>query len=576
MIKKICTILTKRQIASFVLMMLLLFVGGIFDLLGVSLILPIVNLATNPESLLKNQWIVDISEILNLKNTAQIVNVLLVIMIVVYVVKNVYIILMYKLLYHFTYSFKKELAMRLFKCYMYQDYTFYLNKNVADLQRNVLTDTGQFFGFISDFINMSNQCIVCILLSLYLLLVDWQTTIEVIAFLGGAMLIVYYYQKKVQVKRGEQNRESSAELNKWIIQSFSGIKEIQVLGREKYFINKCEEAYDMGVIANKKSNFASIVPKPLMEMVCVGGLLSIMLVRLMMGADINMLVSVLAVFAVAAFRMLPCFNSISAYISSMLFEVNSVDAVFNDIIEMEKLGEKRHGSGEKTRLINHILVNNLSYKYPGTSNYILKDVFLEIKKNQSVGFIGVSGAGKSTLIDIILGVLPITKGSICVDGVDINENLNGWHKAIGYIPQNIYLLDDTIRNNVAFGIDENDISDNQIWKALEEAQIDEFVRNLPNGLDAEIGDRGVRISGGQRQRLGIARALYHAPEILVFDEATSALDNETEAALMEAINGLKGKRTMLIIAHRLQTIENCDMVYEVKDGKVERNDRHFA
>lgn len=572
MFKKICKILNKRQMLSLGFMTILIFIGGLFDLLGVSLILPIVNLATDPSTLLDNKAIVFISELFNFQDVRQIVIVLLAAMIAIYVIKNVYIILMYKLLYHFTYSFKKELAMRLLNCYMYQDYTFHLKKNIADLQRNILTDTGQFYGFISDFINMLNQSITCILLGGYLLIIDYKTTIGVIVLLGGAMILVYYYQRKVQVLRGEQNRESSAEVNKWIIQSFSGIKEIQVLGREDFFIKKCEEAYDKGMNANKKSNFAAIVPKPLMEMICVGGLLGVVLIRLLFGADISKFVSTLAVFAVAAFRMLPCFNSISAYISSMLFEKKSVDAVFEDIKEMEKLGEKKQYrvAKENIELKEKISIENLTYKYPDTNRDILKNVSFEIRKNQSVGFMGTSGAGKSTLIDIILGILPITKGKVCVDGIDIYNNLAEWHKEIGYIPQSIYLMDDTIRNNVAFGIPKEQISDEKVKQALKEAQIADFVYSLPKGLDTEIGDRGVRLSGGQRQRLGIARALYHNPEVLVFDEATSALDNETEAALMEAIDGLKGKRTMLIIAHRLQTIKNCDVVYEVKDGNVKK------
>ena len=460
---------------------------------------------------------------------------------------------------------------------MYQDYTFHLNKNVADLQRNVLVDTGLFLDFMSDVMNIFNQAVVCILLGIYLLMVDWQTTTGVIVLLGGAMLLVYIYQRKVQEKRGIENRESSAEMNKWIIQSFSGIKEIQVLGREEFFLKKCEEAYDKGMNANKKSNFAAKVPKPLMEMICVSGLLSVVMVRLLLGAELNKLVPTLAVFALAAFRILPCFNSISAYISTMLFEKNSVNAVYCDIKEMESLGEKKHKirTNKKMVFTDNILVENLTYKYPNTNRDILNNVSFTIRKNQSVGFVGTSGAGKSTLIDIILGLLPIDKGKITVDGVNICDNLDGWHKTIGYIPQNIYLMDDTIRNNVAFGLNNEEIVEERLWKAMEEAQISDFVRSLPDGLDTKIGDRGTRISGGQRQRLGIARALYHNPEVLVFDEATSALDNETEAALMEAIDGLKGKRTMLIIAHRLQTIQNCDVVYEVKDGNVEKRDLKF-
>lgn len=575
MLKKMNKILSRKQKASFVLMAILLFVGGLFDLLGVSLILPVIDSVTNENAVANEDWAVIVSDLFNINNARDIVIFLVAVMIFVYIIKNLYMILMYRVLYHFTYGFKKELALRLFNCYMYQDYTFHLSKNVADLQRNILTDTGQFYGFISDFMNMFSQCIVCILLGIYLFVVDWQTTAGVVVLLGGAMFMIYHYQKRTQVKRGIANRESSAELNKWIIQSFSGIKEIQVLGRESYFLERCKEAYDKGMIANKRSNFAAVVPKLLMEMLCVSGLLSVILVRLLMGAELSKFVSTLAVFAVAAFRMLPCFNSISAYISSMLFEKNSVDVVYSDIVEMESLGEKRQHkkTDEKIKLKEKISVENLSYKYPDTTKLILENVSIEIKKNQSVGFMGASGAGKSTLIDIILGVLPISVGKICVDGNNICDNLDGWHKSIGYIPQSIYLMDDTIRNNVAFGLFREQISDDRLWEVLEEAQIADFVHSLPEGLDTEIGDHGVRISGGQRQRLGIARALYHDPEILIFDEATSALDNETEAALMEAINGLKGTRTMLIIAHRLHTIENCDVVYEVKDGKVEEKER---
>lgn len=572
-IKKINYILTAKQKISLVGLTMLLFIGGLFDLMGVSLILPIVNLVMDPGVINTNALAISVKNSFNIESDRTFIILLIIAMIVVYVLKNVYTILMYHVMYRMIWRYKGKLSMRLLECYMYQDYTFHLSRNVSCIQRSILTDVGQFFGFITDALNVFNQFIVCILLTVYLMVVDWLTTVGVLFLLGGTILLLYKKQGAIQEKRGRINREANAEMNKWILQSFNGIKEIKVLGREKFFLERCEYEYNKGMEANLKSNLASIIPKPMMEMLCVSGLLLIVLVRLLMGGDISGFVSLLAVFAVAAFRMLPCFNSISAYMATMMFEKDSVEAVYNDIKEMEtfeKDGKQIFASKEKLKFEYEILINHITYKYPNTQREILKDVNLTIKKNQSVGFIGASGAGKSTLIDIILGVLPLEKGSIEVDGTNIYENMRGWHNMIGYIPQSIYLMDDTIRNNVAFGIDENDILDSQIWKALEEAQIDQFVRELPGGLDAEIGDRGVRISGGQRQRIGIARALYHSPEVLVFDEATSALDNETETALMEAINGLKGKRTMLIIAHRLNTIQNCDAVYKLIDGTLEK------
>lgn len=570
MIKKIRRILPIRQKISLIILAVLLFIGGIFDLLGVSLIIPIVNIVMDSSIIEDNNSLTLIRDVLGIRSDKMFIILLLIVMIAVYVLKNLYMILMYNTMYNILWKYKEQLSMRLLSCYMYQDYTFHLSKNVSDLQRNILTDVGQFYGFIMDLLNMFNQIVVCTLIVIYLLLMDCITTVCVIVFLGGAILVIYKKQKSVQEERGKVSRESYAKLNKWILQSFAGIKEIQVLGREEFFLNRCKEEYIRGMEANKKSNLASLLPKPIMETVCVAGLLSIVLIRLLFGGDVSGFVPILAVLAVSAFRMLPCFNSISAYIATMMFEKDSVNAVFEDINEMEILEQKR-----KNRLTNgditfsdKIQISNLSYKYPDTDRLILKSVDFKILKNQSVGFVGASGAGKSTLIDIILGVLPIEKGKILIDGQDINTNLSSWHSIIGYIPQTIYLMDDSIRNNVALGVPENEISDDELWKALEEAQIADFVRSLPNGIYTEIGDRGVRISGGQRQRLGIARALYHKPEVLIFDEATSALDNDTEEALMEAINSLKGRRTMLIIAHRLHTIENCDVIYEVENLEV--------
>lgn len=570
MIKKIRRILPLRQKVSLAALAVLLFIGGVFDLLGVSLIIPIVNIVMDSSIIADNKWFILIKDIFSIRSDKMFIILLLTAMIAVYVLKNLYMILMYNTMYNILWKYKENLSMRLLSCYMYQDYTFHLSKNVSDLQRNILTDVGQFYGFIMDVLNIFNQTIVCTLLTIYLLLLDWVTTVCVIIFLGGAIFVIYKIQKRVQEERGRVSRESSAKLNKWILQSFAGIKEIQVLGREDFFLNKCKEEYIKGMYANKKSNLASLLPKPIMETVCVSGLLSIILIRLLLGRDVSGFVPILAVFAVSAFRMLPCFNSISAYMSSMMFEKDSVNAVFEDINEMEVLEHKKKPLSPSKELIfsDKIRISDLSYKYPNTDRLIFKDAELEILKNQSVGFVGASGAGKSTLIDIILGVLPIKKEKIFVDGQDIYDNLTAWRRMIGYIPQTIYLMDDSIRNNVAFGIPEDEISDDELWRALDEAQISDFVRSLPDGIYTEIGDRGIRISGGQRQRLGIARALYNKPEILIFDEATSALDNDTEEALMDAINSLKGKRTMLIIAHRLHTIENCDVIYEVKDGKV--------
>jgi ABC-type multidrug transport system fused ATPase/permease subunit len=316
------------------------------------------------------------------------------------------------------------------------------------------------------------------------------------------------------------------------------------------------------------------IPRPIMESVCICGLLGAFAIKMQFsGAQMSSFVSTMAVFVVAAVRMLPSFNRITGNIGSMMFDKPAIDSVYHDLVEIEELMDKRKLTEEadaKIVLNDRLKVDGISFHYPESEEWVLNHANLVIEKNQSVAIIGASGAGKTTMVDIILGLLEPQEGKITVDGIDIWTHMESWHQSIGYIPQSIYLMDDTIRANIAFGVPESDINDDAIAEALVEAQLDQFVASLPEGLDTVIGDRGVKLSGGQRQRIGIARALYRNPEVLILDEATSALDNETEREVMAAIDGLHGQRTMIVIAHRLTTIRNCDAIYEVANGVITR------
>ena len=281
----------------------------------------------------------------------------------------------------------------------------------------------------------------------------------------------------------------------------------------------------------------------------------------------------LAVFAVAAFRLLPSVGRINEHMSATLYSAPSLDLIYHDLKEVEELPQLAEKSDKEWKFQNILKIKNVSYHYPDGEENVIEKASFEIRRGSSVAFVGQSGAGKTTMVDIILGLLTPQMGKITADGMDIEKNITVWQREIGYIPQTIYLSDDTIRNNIAFGIPEEEIDEAAVEAAVEGAQLSEFVESLPNGLDTCVGDRGVRLSGGQRQRIGIARALYHNPEILVLDEATSALDNDTEASVMEAIDNLKGEKTMIIIAHRLTTIKNVDHVFEVADGKVVERDK---
>ena len=387
------------------------------------------------------------------------------------------------------------------------------------------------------------------------------------------MLMVLLFMKKLKrtlARFGDERRKYNANIIQCMQQAFGGIKEIKIANRESYFEEEFRKQNGLYTYVIKQNAFLSSIPKPVMEALCIAGLMITIAVRInMTESDPTHFVGVLAVFAAAAFYLLPSANKMSEYLASIIHNgvvIHKIGEEYTKIRDLEiDLSEERDYPA--MALERAIRVNDMTFTYPEMEEPVLSHVNVTIPKNSSVAFIGPSGAGKTTMVDLILGVLKPQEGQITLDGVDISTSYRGWHDKIGYIPQTIYMLDDTIRNNIAFGKKEG-INDEDVWAALRQAQLDEFVESLEEGLDTVIGEAGVRLSGGQRQRIGIARALYRKPEVLVLDEATSALDTETEAAVMQAIDSLQGKMTMLIIAHRLSTIKNCNIVYKVENGSV--------
>ena len=387
-----------------------------------------------------------------------------------------------------------------------------------------------------------------------------------VVFIG---IFAKVFRKKLRMY-GEQTRDLTTERNKFFLEAFGGIKEIKALSKEPFFVDRYDISFKKYAYAWQNQMLLAYIPRPIMESLCICGLLLFMAIRIVMGADVNKFIPVMSVFAVAAIRMLPSFNRISNSLSALMFNKPSIDAVYQDMKDMEQMLASRKGEQEDIEIPNgDIQVESLFFSYPAhPEKKIINEVSVTLPCNKSIAFVGPSGAGKTTLADLVLGVLKPDSGSIKVSGVDVVKNNRAWHKHIGYIPQTIFLMDDTIRANVAFGVPEDEIDDERVWKALEGAQIADFINGQEDGLYSSLGERGVKISGGQRQRIGIARALYFDPDVIVLDEATSALDNDTEKAVMDAIYNLAGKKTMIIIAHRLSTIKQCDIIYEVNDGKV--------
>jgi len=572
MIKKVYSVLDHRQKARVFILLALIFGGALFETLGVSAVLPLVSAVTDPSIMDENEKYRFVKELLNINDYRMFILVMALALVVVYIIKNVYLVLMINAQNHFTTNNQRRLSVRLMKCYMNQEYLFHVEHNVAELERNVNTDIENFINVLTALLQLATEVLVCVMLVAFLAFTDFYTTLMIIVLMSCFMLLfVKVFRRKLR-GYGEQTRAYSFEKNKAFLEAFGGIKEIKATSKEGFFVNKYDSAFKSFAIAAQGQMLLTYIPRPIMESLCIGGLLLFMAIRIALGADIGRFVPVMSVFAVAAIRMLPSFNRISGYLGTLMFNKAAVESVCKDIKEMDILSRNRYGSEQiKDIEIADIRIENVSFAYPSKpDNKILNGVNLVIPLNKSVALVGPSGAGKTTLADIILGVLQPETGNIQVGDTNVVDYPKAWHQHVGYIPQTIFLTDDTIRSNVAFGLPSNEINDERVWKALEEAQIADFVKSKEDGIYTTIGDRGVKVSGGQRQRIGIARALYSNPDVIVLDEATSALDNDTEKAVMDAIYNLSGKKTMIIIAHRLSTIEQCDLIYEVKDGQIKR------
>lgn len=557
----------KRKIA---ILLVAVVIGSFLELLGVTIFMPFINIISNPQTIQRTWYLKLFYDGLHFSSTKNFMIALSCAIIAVYLIKNIYLIVEKNCIYKFSYSTQMRLSTRLLETYMKEPYTFHLNKNIASLQRTIQEDTGRFMQVILYFMELATELVVCLVLGIYLLFVSKSITIIVVSllivFVGTFLACTRRYSNQL----GRDNQVYQGKIYQWMNQALGGIKEIKILERDSFFVDEYQKYYAKFARGLRLSRTISILPKYLVEAVAITGLLIAIIVKMTFGeADLIYYIPQLTVFAVAAFRLMPCVGRINEYATNMLYAFPSVDLIYKDLVEIEDYVEKQdHEVAEKWNLKNAIEVKDVTYYYPDTEEPVIDGASLTIQKGKTVAFIGTSGAGKTTMVDIILGLLVPQKGVVMADEINVHEKPKTFHAQIGYIPQVIYLSDDTIRNNIAFGVKEAQIDEAAVQAAVEKAQLTEFINSLPHGLDTIVGDRGVRLSGGQRQRIGIARALYHDPEILVLDEATSALDNETESAVMEAIDHLQGLKTMIIIAHRLTTIRNVDKIYEVGEGKV--------
>ncbi len=572
---KLRFIFDRKQKWETVQLLFLIIIGTALELLGISTVQPLINSIMNPEKMIVSEPYKTIYEGLHLNSPMQLVITMIFILIIVYIVKNIYLVFLYNRQYKYIYSNMRKLSTKMMRSYLDRPYSYHTMKSSSELLRNINQDTADFFGVIQALVLLVTEGAVVLAIIVYLFIKDKSITMAVGVMLAFLIFLFQKLYKKNLLIMGEKNRHYEAQVNKWVQQAFGGIKEVKVMNKEDFFYDQYNKAFQGRVRSEYTYHTMITIPKPIIEAVSMTALLGAAALKIFLGANPTYFVPTLSIFVVAAYRLLPSFNRITEYMGTLSYQMPAVTSIYNDLKEIEDHKNVNYTVNEVTTPLpfnNEIKIDHLDFHYADSDKLILHDVNFSIKKNTSVAFIGQSGAGKTTLADIILGVLSATGGAILVDDTNIENHMQEWHKTIGYIPQNIYLMDDTIAANIAFGVSEDQIDEKQVWKAIEQAQLSDVISSLPEGIKTKVGERGIRLSGGQRQRIGIARALYNAPEILVLDEATSALDNETEKAVMESIDALHGEMTLIIIAHRLSTIQNCDVIYSIKDGKaVARN-----
>ena len=572
-VKKLRYILDRKQKIHLCILAVMIFIGGLLETLSVSALLPVVWMIIDPVKAGNNRIVQSVMQVLGIRDVSSLMIPLLVGMVFMYIFKNLFLLALANEQSRFICYNRNKIISKVLREFLNRPYEFYLDADIPTVFRLTDSDIPHVFTMMMAMISLASECVVFVMLSAVLLLTNWQMLLFLVVVFGLITFVMLVVLKPRISCLGSANQKIQTRIAKWRIQAIYGIKDVKVLHRESFFADNYEESGKVGAAVSRKYTVLNTIPRLFIETIFICSILLFLIIQILLGNDISNMIPMFTVFGLAAVRLMPSVNRINTAITEISYCSPCLDYVYENM-NINELSKKTNQAllpvdpDKDMQLRREITLKDITYAYPNTEKKIFDHADMVVPCGKSVGIMGPSGAGKSTIVDILLGLLKIQGGAITCDGVNIFDNYPAWLSQIGYIPQSIYLVDESIRNNIAFGIADEEIDDERIWAVLEEAQLKDFILTLPDGLDTTIGDRGVRISGGQRQRLGIARALYHNPSILVFDEATSALDNDTEAAVMEAINSFHGKKTMVIIAHRLNTIEKCDIVYKVDEGKI--------
>lgn len=578
-IKKFKSLLSRHQKVRVIEMTILMIIGGLLEACSVSLVLPFMDAAMNSASVMEKGYVRWICRMLEIDTSRGFLMMLAVVLAAIYILKNIYLLFEYNVQYRFVYGNMFEMQKRLLNHFIHRPYEYFLKINSGEIIRIVNVDTSLTFELLSTILAFFSETVVSVMLIATVFILSPLITTVMAMLLLLLLLTINQMLKPILTKAGVENQASAAGMNKWLLQSIQGIKELKVMARESFFLEKYNGYGQQYVRTLRKSQILGIVPRFFIEALCMSAMFLILAVLLYRGAALTEIVPIVSAVAMAAVRLMPSVNRMSKALANISYGEPMLDKLIESMQDISgrtgisltmdlKHEADCHEKEDSLTYEADLNFHEITYRYPGAEKDVLHKASMSVVAGESAGIIGASGAGKTTAVDIILGLLKPEKGQVLVDGREIMSNMKDWRSKVGYIPQMIFMLDDTVRANVTFGMPESEFTDDDVWNALEEASLAEFVKGLPKGLDTEIGERGVRLSGGQRQRIGIARALFRNTDVLIFDEATSALDNNTESAIMESINRLHGKKTIIIIAHRLTTIETCNHIFKIENGKI--------
>ena len=570
-IKKIFFLLSEKERKNLLILTLLLFFGMILEVFGLGILIPLISLLLDPESLSNNSFLIILRPLFS-EFSDQNFYIIFILLIISLLITKIFFLLFLTFKQNiFLSNLTASLSKNLFQSYLSQPYNFHLERNAAELIKNIQIEIGVFSSYLLSLVTILIEGGILISVILTLIYIEPIGAISIGLFFGLFSSIFFQFTKRKLLIWGNLRQEIDIQLSKISLEGIGSVKDLLILGRTDFFINAFSSNSQKKARITANNGTVSQMPRYFLELITILGLMGFIVIMLYRDENKISLISTLGVFVAATFRMIPSLTRILASFQNFKFNHPSVEIIYNEIKSAKKINSSPKFDTNFFDFKSKIELKNIFFNY-SEDKLILKNINLTIHKGDSIGIIGESGSGKSTLIDMILGLHIPSKGEFKIDGIDSLKVLSKWRKSIGYVSQSIYLTDDSIKNNIALGIPDKEINYKKINDVIDQVQLRTFINLTKDGINSKVGERGMQLSGGQLQRIGIARALYNDPKVLVLDEATSSLDQQTETEVLESINNFKDQKTVIMIAHRLSTLRNCDYIYKIEDGKISKTE----